>query len=215
MTLGKHLVLSAARTTKCTPIAQGPVHTEHCSGRDSRQEPSLSCGSGGSARRLNGGGGVSSKGNPPRRRGQGRRERGPGAKWPASLGRSLGLSKPAFARWLQQEAWWRRRSGGLHSGSASQLPHADRPRPWPAEHLGKHAQPRPAGLRRPRAAAATSKRGVAAGGERAAGHLLRVSALAVGGTAVPWRRHLQTSRSPRRPELLTLVPSAGACRALC
>lgn len=60
-------------------------------------------------------------------------------------------------------------------------PHADRPRPGSAEHLGKHAQPRPAGLRRPRAAAATSKRGAAAGGEQAAGHLLRVSAPAVGG----------------------------------
>lgn len=33
------------------------------------------------------------------------------------------------------------------------------------------------------------------------------------GTAVPWRRHLQTSRSPRRPGLRRLVPSASACLA--
>lgn len=65
--------------------------------------------------------------------------------------------------------------------SAAQLPHADRPRSRAAEHLGKHAQPRPAGLRRPRAAAATSKSGAAAGGARAAGHLLRVRAPAAGG----------------------------------
>lgn len=169
------------RRALCTRSTAQAV-TAACNKR--RQEPSLSCGAGGGARRLNRSGEGSGVPAPRESRPVGgARQTGKGsrARWPASLGRSLGLYKPAFVRSLQREARWRRRSGGLLSGSAAQLPYADRPRPRPAEHLGKHAQPRPAGLRRPRAAAATSKRGAAAGGERAAGHLLRVSAPAVGG----------------------------------
>lgn len=120
------------------------------------------------------------------------------ARWLASLG----PSEPGFP--------------GLRAGAAAGSPVAPA-ESWlarwlcspaaprgPSEHLGKHAQPRPAGLRRPRAAAATSKRRAAAGGARAAGHLLRVSAPAAGGDrgalATPLADFALTA-APRRPEL--------------
>lgn len=113
------------RRALCTRSTAQAV-TAACNKR--QRKSSLSCGAGGGARRLNrSGGGGNWRGMPaPRetRPGGGARQMGKGsrARWPASLGRSLGLSKPAFVRWLQREARWRRRSGGLIGGPAAQLP---------------------------------------------------------------------------------------------
>lgn len=149
-----------------------------------------------------------SQGKPAQEEGQGRRKRGPEPGGPRALDEALAfLSLRLFGHCSGKPGGAGRAvacSVALQPSCPTRTSRGSgRPSTWVnTRSLGLRGSGGP-GRQRPLQSAA--RRREASGPPAICSALVRRR---WAGTAVPWRRHLQTSRSPWRPELLTLVPRA-------